>query len=68
MVLLMSCLQLFLAVPVGVSQVYGCDNPWSAGVFLLALLISSPTICFHALLGSAVGVLSGNNPVAASFL
>nr|XP_046231254.1 urea transporter 1-like isoform X2 [Scatophagus argus] len=51
--------QLFLSVPVGVGQVYGCDSPWTGGLVLLALLLSSPTICFHAMLGSAAGVLSG---------
>ncbi|XP_070781182.1 urea transporter 2-like [Enoplosus armatus] len=51
--------QLFLSVPVGVGQVYGCDSPWTGGFILLALLLSSPTICFHAMLGSAAGMLSG---------
>ncbi|XP_044030031.1 urea transporter 1-like isoform X2 [Siniperca chuatsi] len=51
--------QLFLSVPVGVGQVYGCDSPWTGGLILLALLLSSPTICFHAMLGSAAGMLSG---------
>ncbi|XP_070707152.1 urea transporter 2-like [Pempheris klunzingeri] len=50
---------LFLSVPVGVGQVYGCDSPWTGGLFLLALLLSSPTICLHAMLGSAAGMLSG---------
>lgn len=52
-------LQLFLSVPVGVGQVYGCDSPWTGGLILLALLLSSPTICFHAMWGSAAGMLSG---------
>ena len=52
-------LQLFLSVPVGVGQVYGCNSPWTGGLILLALLLSSPTICFHAMWGSAAGVLSG---------
>uniref|UniRef100_A0A8C9YUG1 Urea transporter n=1 Tax=Sander lucioperca TaxID=283035 RepID=A0A8C9YUG1_SANLU len=51
--------QLFLSVPVGVGQVYGCDSPWTGGLILLALLLSSPTICFHAMWGSAAGTLSG---------
>ncbi|KAM9338442.1 urea transporter 2-like [Symphorus nematophorus] len=51
--------QLFLSVPVGVGQVYGCDSPWTGGLILLALLLSSPTICFHAMLGSTAGMLSG---------
>ncbi|KAM4527873.1 urea transporter 1-like [Odontesthes bonariensis] len=51
--------QLFLSVPVGVGQVFGCDSPWTAGVILLALLLCSPTICFHAMLGSAAGMCVG---------
>ncbi|KAK5878433.1 hypothetical protein CesoFtcFv8_023837 [Champsocephalus esox] len=51
--------QLFLSVPVGVSQVYGCSSPWTGGVFLLALLLCSPKSCFHAVCGSAAGMLSG---------
>uniref|UniRef100_A0A3B3IM31 Urea transporter n=1 Tax=Oryzias latipes TaxID=8090 RepID=A0A3B3IM31_ORYLA len=48
--------QVFLSVPVGVGQVFGCDNPWTGGVILLALLLCSPTICFHAILGSIAGL------------
>uniref|UniRef100_A0A3Q4AMH4 Urea transporter n=1 Tax=Mola mola TaxID=94237 RepID=A0A3Q4AMH4_MOLML len=44
---------------IGVSQVYGCDSPWTGGLILLALLLSSPTMCFPAVLGSTAGVLSG---------
>ncbi|KAM4634865.1 urea transporter 2-like isoform 2-T2 [Polymixia lowei] len=51
--------QLFLSVPVGVGQVYGCDNPWTGSLFLLALLLCSPCVCLHAMLGSAAGMLSG---------
>ncbi|XP_041666941.1 urea transporter 1-like isoform X4 [Cheilinus undulatus] len=50
--------QLLLSVPVGVGQVYGCGSPWTGGLILLALLLSSPTICFHAMLGSVAGTLS----------
>uniref|UniRef100_A0A3B3UK20 Urea transporter n=1 Tax=Poecilia latipinna TaxID=48699 RepID=A0A3B3UK20_9TELE len=49
--------QLFLSVPVGVGQVFGCDSPWTACLVLLALLLCSPAICLHALLGSAAGSL-----------
>ncbi|XP_063051189.1 urea transporter 2 isoform X2 [Engraulis encrasicolus] len=51
--------KLFRAIPVGVGQVYGCDNPWTGGIFILALFISSPITCVHATLGSAVGMVSG---------
>ncbi|XP_017163460.1 urea transporter 2-like isoform X2 [Poecilia reticulata] len=48
--------QLFLSVPVGVGQVFGCDSPWTACLVLLALLLCSPAVCLHALLGSAAGL------------
>ncbi|NXW18536.1 UT2 protein, partial [Circaetus pectoralis] len=49
---------LLQSIPVGVGQVYGCDNPWTGGIFLTALFISSPLICLHAAIGSAVGMLA----------
>lgn len=51
--------KLFRSVPVGIGQVYGCDNPWTGGIFIIALFISSPITCVHAVLGSAVGMVSG---------
>ncbi|XP_070820974.1 urea transporter 2 [Chaetodon trifascialis] len=51
--------KLFMAVPVGIGQVYGCDNPWTGGIFIISLFISSPITCAHAVLGSAVGMVSG---------
>lgn len=51
--------KLFRSVPVGIGQVYGCDNPWTGGMFILSLLISSPITCAHAVLGSTVGMVSG---------
>lgn len=42
-------------------QVYGCNNPWTGGIFLIALFISSPLICLHAAIGSAVGMLAGKD-------
>ncbi|NXM03907.1 UT2 protein, partial [Tyrannus savana] len=50
---------LLQSIPVGVGQVYGCDNPWTGGIFLVALFISSPLIFLHAVIGSAVGMLAG---------
>uniref|UniRef100_G1NAH2 Urea transporter n=1 Tax=Meleagris gallopavo TaxID=9103 RepID=G1NAH2_MELGA len=52
---------LLQSIPIGVGQVYGCDNPWTGGIFLLALFISSPLICLHAAIGSAVGMLAGKD-------
>ncbi|KAM4753651.1 urea transporter 2-like [Cyanocitta cristata] len=50
---------LLQSIPVGVGQVYGCDNPWTGGMFLIGLFISSPLICVHAVIGSAVGMMAG---------
>ncbi|XP_060092197.1 urea transporter 1 [Heteronotia binoei] len=47
---------LFQSIPVGVGQVYGCDNPWTGGIIMVALFISSPLIFAHAVIGSAVGI------------
>uniref|UniRef100_A0A8D2D4P1 Solute carrier family 14 member 2 n=1 Tax=Sciurus vulgaris TaxID=55149 RepID=A0A8D2D4P1_SCIVU len=49
---------LLRAIPVGIGQVYGCDNPWTGGIFLVALFISSPLICLHAAIGSTMGMLA----------
>ncbi|XP_043370960.1 urea transporter 2-like [Dermochelys coriacea] len=50
--------KLLQSIPVGVGQVYGCDNPWTGGIFLVALFLSSPLICLHAAIGSTVGMLA----------
>ncbi|XP_039200470.1 urea transporter 1 isoform X2 [Crotalus tigris] len=47
---------LLRSIPVGIGQVYGCDNPWTGGIVMLALFLSSPLIFSHAVIGSAVGV------------
>ncbi|XP_015682385.1 urea transporter 2-like, partial [Protobothrops mucrosquamatus] len=47
---------LLRSIPVGIGQVYGCDNPWTGGIIMLALFLSSPLIFSHAVIGSAVGV------------
>lgn len=48
-----------MSIPVGIGQVYGCDNPWTGGIFIISLFISSPITCAHAVLGSAAGMVSG---------
>uniref|UniRef100_A0A8B9G9R0 Urea transporter n=1 Tax=Amazona collaria TaxID=241587 RepID=A0A8B9G9R0_9PSIT len=53
-----SAINLLRSIPVGIGQVYGCDNPWTGGIFLVALLISSPLICLHAAIGSTVGMFA----------
>ncbi|XP_029019553.1 urea transporter 2 [Betta splendens] len=55
----MDVAKLFESIPVGIGQVYGCDNPWTGGIFIISLFISSPITCAHAVLGSAVGMVSG---------
>ncbi|KAJ6663044.1 hypothetical protein lerEdw1_010865 [Lerista edwardsae] len=47
---------LLQSIPVGVGQVYGCDNPWTGGLVMVALFLSSPLIFLHAVVGSALGV------------
>ncbi|KAM6475084.1 urea transporter 1 isoform 2-T3 [Liasis olivaceus] len=49
-------IMLLRSIPVGIGQVYGCDNPWTGGIIMLALFISSPLIFSHAVIGSAIGV------------
>ncbi|XP_030647644.1 urea transporter 2 [Chanos chanos] len=50
---------LFRSIPVGIGQVYGCDNAWTGGIFIISLFISSPITCLHAVIGSTVGMVSG---------
>lgn len=51
--------QLLKSLPVGVGQIYGCDNPWTGGIFLGAILLSSPLMCLHAAIGSLLGIIAG---------
>uniref|UniRef100_A0A4X1URK1 Urea transporter n=1 Tax=Sus scrofa TaxID=9823 RepID=A0A4X1URK1_PIG len=55
----LSALQLLKSLPVGVGQIYGCDNPWTGGIFLGAILLSSPLMCLHAAIGSLLGIAAG---------
>ncbi|KAM9138984.1 LOW QUALITY PROTEIN: urea transporter 2 [Pangshura tecta] len=50
---------LLKSIPVGIGQVFGCDNPWTGGIFLLAVFVASPLICLYAGVGSAMGMLAG---------
>ncbi|XP_059563186.1 urea transporter 1 isoform X2 [Myotis daubentonii] len=52
-------LKLLKSLPVGVGQIYGCDNLWTGLIFLCAILLSSPLMCLHAAIGSAIGVAAG---------
>ncbi|XP_072461348.1 urea transporter 1 isoform X2 [Notamacropus eugenii] len=51
--------ELLKAIPVGIGQIYGCDNPWTGGLFLVAILLSSPIMGLHAAIGSTVGIIAG---------
>ncbi|XP_078203969.1 urea transporter 1-like isoform X3 [Callithrix jacchus] len=51
--------QLLKSTPVGVGQIYSCDNPWTGGIFLGAILLSSPLMCLHAAIGSLLGIAAG---------
>ncbi|XP_004380949.2 urea transporter 1 isoform X2 [Trichechus manatus latirostris] len=55
----LSALELLKSVPVGVGQIYGCDNPWTGGIFLCAILLSSPIMFLHAAIGSLLGIAAG---------
>ncbi|XP_054393808.2 urea transporter 1 [Pongo abelii] len=55
----LSALELLKSIPVGVGQIYGCDNPWTGGIFLGAILLSSPLMCLHAAIGSLLGIAAG---------
>ncbi|XP_066575963.1 urea transporter 2 isoform X2 [Amia ocellicauda] len=51
--------RLLVGVPVGVGQVYACDELWASVVILAAVFLFSPLMCAHALLGSGLGILAG---------
>ncbi|KAK2094660.1 hypothetical protein P7K49_028398 [Saguinus oedipus] len=51
--------KLLKSIPVEVGQIYGCDNPWTGGIFLGAILLSSPLMCLHAAIGSLLGIAAG---------
>ncbi|KAG8511898.1 Urea transporter 1 [Galemys pyrenaicus] len=55
----LNALKLLKSLPVGVGQIYGCDNPWTGGIFLCAILLSSPLMCLHAAIGALLGVAAG---------
>lgn len=55
----LSAPMLLESVPVGISQIYGCSSPWTGGIFLCAILLSSPLMCLHAAIGSLLGIVAG---------
>ncbi|MGH0126329.1 UNVERIFIED_CONTAM: hypothetical protein FKN15_031552 [Acipenser sinensis] len=52
-------LRLLEGVPLGVGQIFACDDLWACGLILLGVFIFSPLLCVHALLGSCVGIITG---------
>ncbi|XP_031440600.1 urea transporter 1 [Clupea harengus] len=51
--------QLLQGVVLGVGQIYACGALWPSVLILGGVLIFSPLMCVHALLGSGVGTLVG---------
>ncbi|XP_064197961.1 urea transporter 1 isoform X2 [Anguilla rostrata] len=51
--------QLLQGVVLGVGQIYACGTLWPSVLILAAVLLFSPLLCVHALLGSAAGTLAG---------
>ncbi|XP_072544897.1 urea transporter 1 [Salminus brasiliensis] len=51
--------QLLKGVVLGVGQIYACDALGPTLIILLAVLIFSPVMALHALLGSGIGTLAG---------
>ncbi|MGH0133766.1 UNVERIFIED_CONTAM: hypothetical protein FKN15_003837 [Acipenser sinensis] len=54
-------LRLLEGVPLGVGQIFACDDLWACGLILLGVFIFSPLLCVHALLGSCVGIITGKH-------
>ncbi|XP_062849660.1 urea transporter 2 [Trichomycterus rosablanca] len=51
--------QLLQGVVLGVGQIYACEALGSTLVILAAVLLYSPVLALHALLGSGIGILAG---------
>ncbi|KAI5619902.1 urea transporter 1-like, partial [Silurus asotus] len=51
--------QLMQGIVLGVGQIYACDAVGSSLIILSAVMLYSPVLAFHALLGSSLGVLAG---------
>eukprot|EP00062_Callorhinchus_milii_P012233 gi/632959044/ref/XP_007895391.1/ PREDICTED: urea transporter 1-like [Callorhinchus milii] len=55
----LNVLMLLRAIPIGAGQIYGCDNFWPSVIILMAVFLSSPILCAHVIVGSAVGIAAG---------
>lgn len=49
-------------IPLGVGQIFACGALGPSLLILGAVLLYSPLLAVHALLGSAVGTLAGESP------
>ncbi|XP_034532924.1 urea transporter 2 [Notolabrus celidotus] len=52
-------IELVRSIPLGVGQIFACAAVGPSLLILGAILLYSPLLAFHALLGSAVGMLAG---------
>ncbi|XP_074658680.1 urea transporter 1-like [Tubulanus polymorphus] len=48
--------QIFLGLPNSLAQIYGSASPVAGGLILLAMLVASPIILVHSVLGSFVAI------------
>ncbi|KAJ0055857.1 hypothetical protein NL108_013801, partial [Boleophthalmus pectinirostris] len=55
----LSALQVVRGIPLGVGQIYACSALGPSLLILGAVLLYSPLLAVHALLGSAIGTLTG---------
>ncbi|XP_072315408.1 urea transporter 1 [Eucyclogobius newberryi] len=55
----LSILQFLQGIPLGVGNIYGCSALGPSLLILGAVLLYSPLLAIHALLGSAIGALAG---------
>ncbi|KAL4660957.1 urea transporter 1-like [Arapaima gigas] len=51
--------QVLQGVLLGVGQIYACGELWPSVLILVAVIIFSPLLCTHAILGSGAGMLAG---------
>nr|XP_015801774.2 urea transporter 1 [Nothobranchius furzeri] len=52
-------LQVIQGIPLGVGQIYACGDLGPSLLILGAVVLYSPLLAVHALLGSAIGILAG---------
>ncbi|XP_033639660.1 urea transporter 1-like [Asterias rubens] len=52
-------LMVLSTIPVGIGQCYGCDKLATGCLMALAMLICSPTVFLHGVIGSILGTLTG---------